>query len=131
MAAALSLLYPGIGHLYLREWVRAALWFALILTASVVLLPANTFPETFSVDAVIQASRQIPIYVSLTMLVLTILCTFDAYALANRHNQTVDRAAGNAAPRCPSCGHDLDDDDLAFCPWCAEPLEADADADAD
>ncbi|QCC50642.1 DUF7575 domain-containing protein [Halapricum salinum] len=122
LAAALSLLYPGVGHLYLREWVRAALWFGLLVTAALVLFPADITPETASIDALIEMSRQLPLYAQLTMLVLTVLCMLDAYALASRHNETVSREAGEAASRCPSCGHDLEDEELDFCPWCAEPL---------
>jgi len=122
LAAALSLLYPGVGHLYLREWLRSALWFGLLLTASLVLLPANAVPETVSVDAVLETSRQLPLYAQLTMTVLIILCMLDAYTLANRHNEAAASAAGEPTRRCPSCRHTLEDPDIDFCPWCAEPL---------
>jgi len=122
LAAVLSLLYPGVGHLYLREWLRSALWFGLIVTASFLLFPADIAPETLSVDAIVEASRQLPLYASLTMLALTLLSTLDAYTLANRHNETVAQESEEPTRRCPSCRHTLDDPDIDFCPWCAEPL---------
>lgn len=27
LASALAVIYPGLGHVYLREWLRALLWF--------------------------------------------------------------------------------------------------------
>lgn len=130
LAAVLSLLHPGIGHLYLREWLRAVLWFTLIVTASVALLPAAATPATLSVEAVLAASRAVPTYVAVTMLSLTVFSMLDAYVMATRHNQLADRptaGSGQAAattPRCPSCGHDLDDPEIGFCPWCAAEFES-------
>lgn len=73
-------------------------------------------------DAVIETTQQLPLYAQLTMLLLTLLCMVDAYALASRHNETISRDTEAGRSRCPSCGHDLEDPDLDFCPWCAEPL---------
>ncbi|MCU4717839.1 zinc ribbon domain-containing protein [Halapricum hydrolyticum] len=163
LAAVLSLLYPGIGHLYLREWFRALLWLALVFAASYVFVPADATPETLSVSAIIEASQAVPTYGMVAMLALTVLCMGDAYVLARRLNarqsrrqratvSTGDRQgtrlpegldlpdelqmAGQsdgdqatepaevAAPRrCPSCGRDVDDPELDFCPWCAEPFD--------
>ena len=122
LAAFLSLFVPGVGHLYLREWVRAALWFGLLLTASVLLFPVESAPETMSFGAMREFYAQLPLYVPLAILFVRILSMLDAYALASRHNEGVSRAAGDAASRCPACGHTLEDPDIDFCPWCAEPL---------
>ncbi|WP_229110143.1 DUF7575 domain-containing protein [Halapricum desulfuricans] len=169
LAAVLSLLYPGIGHLYLREWFRALLWLVLVFAASYVFVPAEATPETLSVSTIIEASQAVPTYGMVAMLALTLLSMGDAYVLARRLNASQsrgpqarlsigrageDRTAGfdlpkelqtvggsdddrttaqqdveqtpeqTAAPgRCPSCGHEIDDPELDFCPWCAEPFD--------
>lgn len=112
-----------MGHLYLREWIRAAMWFSIVLAASFVFVPADAVPETFSVSAMMDAYNAIPTYEALALVSLTVFSMLDAYTLARR--PTIERVRnGDAQVRtCPSCGHDLEDDDLTFCPWCAERLE--------
>jgi hypothetical protein len=127
VAVALSFLIPGIGQLYLREWLRAIAWFVLASTIPMGLFLTGELPMAASFTATMEAFDDVSMYAQLSLLVVTVLSMIDAYSLAVRHNEAVDRAAGTAAPRCPSCGHDLDDDDLEFCPWCAEALESDAD----
>ncbi|QSG05063.1 DUF7575 domain-containing protein [Halapricum desulfuricans] len=166
LAAALSLLYPGVGHLYLREWFRALLWLVLVFAASYVFVPVEATPETLSVSAIVEASQAVPTYGMVAMLALTLLSMGDAYVLARRLNasqsrgpqatlsignrgddrtagfdlpeelQTISRsgddpdderqpgATQTATPsRCPSCGREIDDPELDFCPWCAEPFD--------
>ncbi|MFW6018366.1 MAG: DUF7575 domain-containing protein [Halapricum sp.] len=174
LAAVLSLVYPGIGHLYLREWFRALLWLVLVFAASYVFVPVDATPETLSVSAITEASQAIPTYGMVAMLALTLLCMGDAYVLARRLNasqsrqrslsvsigdvrntggidgqslpdelQSVGRSSDQQArpaetddqqarttettapSRCPSCGRDIEDPELDFCPWCAEPFERD------
>ncbi|MEF8882352.1 MAG: zinc ribbon domain-containing protein [Halapricum sp.] len=126
LAAVLSLLYPGVGHVYLREWFRAMLWFGLVFAASFVLVPDGAVPETLSVSAMLEASRAIPLYNTLALLSLTVFSMIDAYTLAKRRSVELTRPDDTPVRKCPSCGHTLDDDDLDFCPWCAEPLADDS-----
>jgi len=161
LAAALSLLYPGVGHLYLREWFRALLWFALVIGASLVLIPTGIIPETTSASAILEASQSVPLTATIAILLLRLLSMGDAYVLARRLNasrsrrqQAATRLAGRDADttgplssfedprsmgedtdtvqsgvvspqRCPSCGREIEDPELDFCPWCAEPFDDD------
>lgn len=121
LAVALALVYPGLGHAYLREWLRSVLWFGLVLATTALALPAAAVPEPgsgFSVEAVMAASRALPAEATLALFVLSILNMVDAYRLAREWNQRLDPANGN---RCPHCGNETDPD-LDFCQWCTEPL---------
>ncbi|MFB6298499.1 MAG: zinc ribbon domain-containing protein [Salinirussus sp.] len=142
IAAVLALIYPGLGHVYLRLWGRALLWFVFVIASTTVLIPANTFPETVSFTALIEAARAIPFFVSLTILVLTALNIVDAYVMARRMAEgatTGTAGLGTTAPMagsagtgadgergertCPNCGKAVDAD-LDFCHWCTTELEA-------
>ena len=39
LAAVLTVLIPGLGHLYLRLWGRALLWFVIVIGSVLVLVP--------------------------------------------------------------------------------------------
>ena len=158
LAAALSLLYPGVGHLYLRQWFRALLWLALVFGASIALIPMDILPETTSLSAILEASQSVPLTATIAILLLRLLSMGDAYVLARRLNASRSRrqqaatrlvgvdsdsdplssidglqsagAGANSAQsgattpqRCPSCGRDIEDPELDFCPWCAEPFD--------
>jgi hypothetical protein len=127
LAAALALLYPGLGHAYLREWLRALTWFGLTFATVALALPPSAIPDSggLSLDVVMRASRALPVEASVAISVLLVLNTVDAYRLARQ-----GRTAGSADPadadderRCPNCGRETDTD-LAFCQWCTEPLDA-------
>lgn len=132
LAALLSILWPGLGHAYLRAWARALLWLLMLVLTSVVLVPPSITPSSVSVEAFMQAYRQIPTSVSLVVFALTILCALDAYRLARERNR--ERATATAGrfqsatsdesgqlTTCPNCGKELDED-LDFCPWCSYEL---------
>jgi hypothetical protein len=127
LAAALALLYPGLGHAYLREWLRALAWFTLAFATVALALPQSAVPETgagFSLDAVMSASRALPIEASVAISVLLVLNTVDAYRLARRGTRTEATTAPEADGQyhCPNCGRETDAD-LDFCQWCTEPLD--------
>jgi hypothetical protein len=107
----------GVGHAYLREWRRAAAWFALVVGSALVLLAVFTDPAT--VDP-----RAVPREVTLPLVVLFALSTLDAYVVAVRSADRSGTDAGDdGGPACPYCGKELDPD-LSFCPWCTERLPA-------
>lgn len=133
LAVLLAIVYPGLGHVYLREWGRALLWFALIVVSTSFLIPESAVPESLSVDGLVAAAEAMPLEVSLLVLALSFLSVLDAYWLATRVNETARPAVGEQetveAAECPNCGKDLDED-LDFCPWCTERLvEPDEDDD--
>jgi hypothetical protein len=119
----LAVIYPGLGHVYLRKWGRALLWFVLIVASSTFLIPDGAVPASLSVEAFLGAAEAVPLEVSLLILVLSFLSVLDAYWLATRGESqpAVDDQGAVQAESCPSCGKDLDED-LAFCPWCSERL---------
>jgi len=145
LAAALALAYPGLGHVYLREWIRALLWLVLIVGASVLLFPAGATPTALSIEAFMTAAEAVPLYAAGGIAVLTALSMADAYALATRNNRAPRSAGGTLGTRsaggttgtqettqsCPHCGKDLEDTELDFCQWCAEPLDETPDDDRD
>lgn len=125
LAVVLAFIYPGLGHVYLRKWGRALLWFVVVLASTMVLIPEGAAPSTMSLEAIISSAEAIPIQVSLLILVLSLLSVLDAYWLATRENamaqQTADNEGQMQATDCPHCGKELDED-LDFCPWCTERL---------
>lgn len=133
LAAVLSILFPGLGHAYLRAWARALLWVLLLTAATVVMIPPSIAPSSFTVDAFMNAYAEIPTSVSLVVFALTVLCAVDAYRMAQERNQrAVTPTAGpgvdispddsdSAVGKCPNCGKELDED-IDFCPWCTFEL---------
>lgn len=128
VAAVLSVVFPGLGHVYLREWLRTALWISLIFLTVSLLIPPDFVPQEFTYDAMIEATRNLPAEVSGAILVLRTLNVVDAYVIARRGNQRQEVANGS---QCPACGHDLDDPTLEFCPWCAAELSGEHDEGTD
>lgn len=123
VAIVLSVVFPGLGHVYLREWLRTGLWLVLLFATAWLVIPPELIPQETSYDAIMQASRNIPQDASLLIVGLRVLNVIDAYVLAR---QTTRVEAVESGTQCPECGHDLSDegDDLTFCPWCATELES-------
>jgi hypothetical protein len=119
LAALLSVLYPGLGHVYLRLWGRALLWFLSIVTATALLVPTEAYPSTLSVSAAMEAAQALPLTVSLTILLMTLLNVLDAYMMAK---QSGDGGGSEDEATCPNCGKEVDED-LNFCQWCTTELE--------
>ena len=119
LAALLAVLYPGLGHVYLRKWIRALLWFGLVVTTSTLLIPDAAIPSSFSFDALVEAGQAVPLEATLTILSISFLSVADAYWLAAQTNR---QAAVDAAQTCPNCGKELDAD-LEFCHWCTTRIE--------
>jgi hypothetical protein len=117
------MLSPGLGHIYLREWVRALLWFGLIFTTISILVPVSTEPTGGSIAAMYQASYaavvETPLRNKLAMVGITALSMADAYWLASQGNKLA--AAAAEGDQCPHCGKETDLG-LDFCHWCTEPL---------
>ncbi|MEF8773901.1 MAG: zinc ribbon domain-containing protein [Halobacteriales archaeon] len=123
LAALLALLYPGLGHLYVRAWLRALLWFGLIMSAVVVLVPdvsAGGGPMA-AAEAAWDATQALPMRTQALLSGMVILEAFDAFVLARR-TRPAEAEETDPAGTCPNCGRDLDED-LDFCPWCSTRLE--------
>jgi len=125
LAVLLAFIYPGLGHVYLRKWGRALLWFAVIVASTMVLIPEGAAPSGLSVESIVASAEAIPVEVSVFILALSLLSVLDAYWLATRVNEMAQPATDEGgqvqAEDCPHCGKELDED-LDFCPWCTERL---------
>ncbi len=120
LAAVLGLVYPGLGHVYLREWARALLWFGLIILTGSLLIPDSAIPSTLTIDSMMQMSRAMPLRAVVALSAVTGMNMVDAYILASRTNETSQPVAEGT--ECPSCGREVDGD-LAFCHWCTTELD--------
>ncbi|MFY4813040.1 DUF6677 family protein [Haloarcula argentinensis] len=126
LAVVLAFIFPGLGHFYLRKWVRGLLWLGLLFMLSVVFVATGAIdPVTqLSLDAISSSYESRPTVVTIGSVVITTLNVVDAYWVAVNENQTQEVEAGTM---CPNCGKELDED-IDFCHWCTtqlEPVEAD------
>jgi hypothetical protein len=120
LAALLALVTPGLGHLYLREWVRAFLWFGLLISTALLFIPDSVFQAEMTIQGLLRASRQVPPQANLALLGVTALSMADAYWMATKDNR---RRAMQRGETCPHCGKEIEDPELDFCHWCTEPLD--------
>jgi hypothetical protein len=111
VAGLLGVLYPGLGHAYLRRWPRALGWFCLAVGAVVLLLN----PAEPGFDGALQAFRDAPATTKFALSATTAASGADAFHLARERD---------TGPTCPSCGKDVDHG-VDFCIWCTEPLPED------
>ncbi|MFB6134581.1 MAG: zinc ribbon domain-containing protein [Halanaeroarchaeum sp.] len=124
LAGLLGFIYPGLGHVYLRAWIRAVAWFGLALLTAAIVIPESaitTFQQN-GIEGVIAASRNLPLEVTGSLLVVRVLNVIDAYLTGLRQERATVEASGDAMATCPNCGGELDED-LDFCPWCTVRLE--------
>ena len=123
IAAILAFLYPGLGHLYLRTWLRAIAWFGLAIVTAMLVIPesAVTAFQNSGIDGLLQASRSFPIEATVSLMLVRMLNVVDAYLTGLR---TAGEGPGQTpeGPTCPECGKELDED-LDFCPWCTARLD--------
>jgi hypothetical protein len=134
LAAVLSVLMPGAGHVLVRDWLRAVAFAGLFLAASAFLLPieaaAAAGPVTGYGD-VLEYSRILAEETdTTTQFLLSFIALFAAMdatfrALGVRSGGGSESADGTT---CPECGKDLDED-LEFCHWCTTRLERDVETD--
>jgi len=117
LAVLLAFVYPGLGHIYLREWGRALLWFGLTVGAAVFLIPEPSGDPATGLAGLRAFADRLRLDVVLVLATITGLSMYDAYRLATRR---ADPEPGTAT--CPSCGRDVDES-LEFCHWCTEPIE--------
>lgn len=129
LAAGLALLYPGLGHLYLRAWIRAVAWFGLAVVSLVVfVMPEMSAGPGNGFSAFYGEFMELPLETIFPLLVVNAFNVVDAYLVARRSVGDTQAQSpsmgddGEAAASCPNCGRDLDEE-LDFCPWCTTRLE--------
>lgn len=122
VAALLSFVQPGAGHLYLREWSRGAVWFLLWVTTAA--FATGMTSPTLSVDGLVAflgaffaALGGLELLQSVAIAAVTGFAVVDAYWLGVRQpSQPTDE------PSCPTCGREVDLS-LGFCHWCTAEFE--------
>jgi hypothetical protein len=107
-----SLFIAGAGHVYLREWRRAAAWFAAGVGTLVVTAFAAGDPAALTLGS-------LPLAVAVPFAVVLLASVVDAYRIARRGPR---RTSGPEGPACPHCGRPVDPS-LDFCQWCTEPID--------
>jgi hypothetical protein len=131
LAAVLGFLFPGLGHAYLRAWLRAAAWFLLALATAALVVPESAYTafQTEGMQGLLDATESFGPEVTLSLLAVRVFNVVDAYLVAVQQSSPSQPAPGDDdVPACPSCGKELDED-IDFCPWCTQRLEpADGDA---
>lgn len=120
VAAALAFISPGLGHVYLREWLRAMLWFGIGLSTAVLVVGPDGI-DTASVGAFLGSVAAVSFGASLAISAVTLLSMIDAYLLAERERKRAAASAATDPGSCPFCGKELEEG-LDFCHWCTEPL---------
>jgi hypothetical protein len=120
LAALLAFLQPGLGHLYLRAWVRALLWFVLwVTTVSLVApLPAEASGFVSAISTTMASLDNLSFEASIALFSVTMFSMLDAYWLAARTNT----APAETGPRCPNCGKEVEAE-LGFCHWCTHEFD--------
>lgn len=124
--AAMLALQPGLGHAYLRSWVRAALWFGLWVATVLVVVPAPGAPATEPLGflaGLADGLGAVEFEASLALASVTVFSVLDAYWLGARELARSDDFADEGTTGCPTCGRDVDPE-LAFCHWCTAELDA-------
>jgi hypothetical protein len=126
VASILALVYPGLGHVYLRAWLRAIAWFVVALIAAAMVMPESAYAayEANGFSGLLEVSQNLPMEVFLSMTVIRVLNALDAYLTGLQ--AAAKEAEPAAADACPECGKELDED-LDFCPWCTTRLEPEED----
>ncbi|MCO8244496.1 zinc ribbon domain-containing protein [Haladaptatus sp. AB643] len=132
LAALGSFVYPGLGHFYLRQWLRGFLWFGFMLLTAYFFIPpavANELSvaiQNNDMAAYSQATQNLGLDVSLPLLFVSVCNIVDAYWSAVRNNRVVQEAVDGTV-RCPNCGRKVDPE-FDFCQWCSSSIDAESTA---
>ncbi|WP_408957311.1 zinc ribbon domain-containing protein [Natrinema sp. 74] len=135
LAAGLSVIMPGAGHVLVRDWLRAAAFAGLFILASALFLPleqlANTGPITNYEQAIEQATIMAEETDAMAQFLLSFIALFAAVDSTVRALGYPPRGADAAEGlTCPECGKEVDED-LEFCHWCTTRLEPAEDAETE
>lgn len=118
IAAILAFVQPGLGHVYLREWLRAFAWFGLWAGAVALVVPSTAAAATWEfLFRVAGSLGELPLSATLGLTAISVFCTLDAYWLAVRETHQIDET-----PTCPHCGREVDPS-LSFCQWCTSRFD--------
>jgi hypothetical protein len=113
LVAVLSLLTPGLGHVFLGAWRRVCLWLPVGVLTTVLVLPGWGFQA--SVLSVLPAG------VSEVEMVATLAVVALAFRLAATMD-TIVALAKRSSRICPDCTRETIDG-VGFCHWCLQERE--------
>ncbi|GAB3701742.1 DUF6677 family protein [Halorubrum pallidum] len=99
LAAALAMLFPGLGHLVLRRWGRALLWHLTIVAGGVALFAFYDVSMEGSIGApaeAAEAAASLPTDIAVSIVLLYGLSAIDAYVVGRADAAARDRADATA-----------------------------------
>ncbi|QCJ48254.1 zinc ribbon domain-containing protein [Haloprofundus sp. MHR1] len=145
IAGALGMFIAGLGHLYLRRWRRAIAWMALVILVGELFFSPETVAFLDSTVSqgppfVADQAPSSPVVLEELLLVsfVIVASALDAVLVGLRTLRAEDAAAageGDDGPsdaeatwNCPNCGKAVEEE-MEFCPWCAERVDSRTDAD--
>lgn len=135
LAVVLALVYPGLGHVYVRAWGRALLWSGLAIGTALFAIPPEAAEDVgaiTNVDSLVAFGEVVRTEIStlgaVTIITVIVFSVADAYVIARETGRGPGRdgvdGEGTAVRECPTCGRELDEE-LDFCHWCTARLDAD------
>lgn len=119
MAAVLAVIYPGLGHAYLRSWGRALLWFGAVVLTAALLIPSDILAGISTPGDMMTAWEAVPTEAAIGVFLVAVFNVIDAYWTGKRLN------FAEQGVRCPACGRPVDED-LSFCHWCTARLRTES-----
>ncbi|WP_254528101.1 zinc ribbon domain-containing protein [Natrinema gelatinilyticum] len=126
LAAGLSVIMPGAGHVLVRDWLRAAIFAGIFLSASALFLPTEQIAATGPITSPNEVFEQATIMAEETDAMAQFLLSFIAlFAAIDATFRVLSRPGENGDAEgvtCPECGKEVDED-LEFCHWCTTRLE--------
>jgi len=146
LAAVLAMLFPGLGHLVLRQWKRALLWFFVVMSGGVALLLLYDVDVAGSGTSPTEAAAALPADVTLPLLLLYGLSALDAYLVGRanigdraqaaattegvqQHTTGVDGGSGRdgGAPSVAAIADGDTEPPEVECPTCGKKTDAELD----
>lgn len=137
LAVTLAIPIVGLGHLYLRRWLRAVGWILLTFGASA-FVPAeqlealSAWQEALFTTGSVSGVPAPELTALAPILAVALLSIADAYMVARRHNAqvrmqatavaTMDSTEEGDVVTCPACGREVEAD-LDFCHWCTTEFD--------
>ena len=123
LAALLGTVVTGLGHFYLRRWLRAFGWLMLTIAVSAVFVPESTI-SVFSSGTINGPLSALPV------VLISAFSAIDAYLIAtvrrrterSQANNPVGTTGNDESQACPACRKPVDPD-LGFCHWCTTEFD--------
>ncbi|WP_226481112.1 zinc ribbon domain-containing protein [Natrinema amylolyticum] len=133
LAAGLSVIMPGAGHVLVRDWLRAALFAGLFLSVSALFLPIDQLAAAGPITSVDDINAYADVMAEETDAMTQFFLSFIAlFAAIDATFRALGHSPGGTGDTegltCPECGKEIDED-LEFCHWCTarlDPVEPDA-----